>query len=677
MPEVKAKPAPPPKASSMRRMVATDGRAGRYTRALAYVMAPGFPGAVGGQHGHGVLYRVACVFWDEFGCTEAETLQGLHEFNRTKSDPPEDDKQIEHKVRSAIGKHPIPSLRLLNADRPGFEGRGKAPGNEAANNGRHATAGANGDGKKARVEEEDEEEETFDLGILGATAFLELDYPQRWIVEGIWALGRPGIVAGPKKTLKTSVVVDMVISIATATDFLRRFRVTQRRRVLLLSGESGTATLQDCIRRVCKAHDIEPAELEGWAFFGETLPRLDHAAHLQALAEYIEEHEIEVVFLDPLYLCLLSSGNTRLDPANMFDIGPLLKLINDTIREAGATPLLIHHFKKGREDPFAPPEMDDVAYAGVTEFARQWVLLGRRKRYEPGSGLHELWLSAGGSDGQGGAWAVDIDEGIIDLAFRGRHWKVSVTSPTEARTELRDQVQQERADRDRQKEAEKDAKLLRDCEEAWITLETMGPTTEKQWRDRLNKGGDKIGPIRERLLADGRIVEANVEVPCGKQGGTKTVPGWAIVHTGTHRDRTGTTPGSPGVGPGKGTPGLPGETHTPSGGVCPPVSRCVPGGPVPPLESRKEPTPGRTPVSRCDPPADPAATAWLAEHLAARDRDAMETLRHADRAGFTVDQIQAAAEVLGVERSWPPGGGERWRLAPSNASSEGGTHHEA
>src|SRR5262249_22161342 len=67
-------------------------------------------------------------------------------------------------------------------------------------------------------------------------------------------------------------------------------------------------------------------------------------------------------------------------------------------------------------------------FVGAQEFARQWLLLSRRARFVPGTRLHELWLTSGGSAGQSGQWGLDIDEGMLNHDFTGRRWGVKLYS---------------------------------------------------------------------------------------------------------------------------------------------------------------------------------------------------------------------------------------------------------
>src|SRR5690606_28709773 len=102
-----------------------------------------------------------------------------------------------------------------------------------------------------------------------------------------------------------------------------------------------------------------------------------------------------IAFIDPGYLAVDSGGNE----SSIFAMGPKLRAINDLCTSVGVQLVICHHTKRGVVDPFQPPELEDIAFAGWQEWCRQWLLLGRRERYEPGTGQHRLWLNCGGSAG--------------------------------------------------------------------------------------------------------------------------------------------------------------------------------------------------------------------------------------------------------------------------------------
>ena len=225
----------------------------------------------------------------------------------------------------------------------------------------------------------------------------ELDtasYNLEYIVPDVLVAGQPCILAGGKKMLKTSLIIDLGINIAMGGSFLGRLKVNRAARVGIMSGESGLATIQETARRIAAEYGHRLADIGGLVF-SDQLPRFDSILHLDALKRFCMNDELEVICIDPAYLCIGEA-----DHGNLFAMGERLQGISRVCEEIGATLILAHHNRKtGKADPFSPPELEDIAWSGFQEFARQWLLVNRREAYEPGTGEHRLWLSAGGSAG--------------------------------------------------------------------------------------------------------------------------------------------------------------------------------------------------------------------------------------------------------------------------------------
>ena len=256
------------------------------------------------------------------------------------------------------------------------------------------------------------------------------DYQQTYLIPGVYVPKQPCLVGGPRKGMKTSILIALAIALAACLRFLGHFVVTRPVKVIILSGESGMATLQETARRIAKSMGLLLSEIEN-LFWSDFLPRLDDAQHLDALERMIEETGCEVLIVDPAYLCLPGG-----DAGNIFIQGSLLRNINEICQRHGVGLVLAHHFRKRAKAKsaadFDPPELDDLSWSGFAEFARQWILLGRRESYEPGSGEHRLWMSVGGSAGHSALWGVDISEGV---SGEPRHWNVELLTPDEARVE--------------------------------------------------------------------------------------------------------------------------------------------------------------------------------------------------------------------------------------------------
>jgi hypothetical protein len=331
-----------------------------------------------------------------------------------------------------------------------------------------------------------------------ATATYDLSY----LIDRILVDRQPCIIGGPKKSLKTSIAVDLALSLATGGFFLGRFPILNRRRVLLCSAESGLATLQETALRMCRAMGCDLPSVDD-LLISEALPKLLNASDLADFARFIKDVAPDVAILDPLYR--MHSGDGA---ENVFKMGNPLADLGDLCLSRGATPIVCHHLRTSRANQFAPAELDDLAYAGCAEYFRQWLLLSRRDHYQPGSGSHRLWLTVGGSAGHNSLWAVDVNEGTID-DIGGRRWGVIISKADEARDAEQQRKEQERSER-QSSQLECDKRAI--VQAAASCTDSRGTKTEI--RDRSGVRSQRLNVALADLLQAGElkaveIVKAN------------------------------------------------------------------------------------------------------------------------------------------------------------------------
>src|SRR5262249_31779968 len=155
-------------------------------------------------------------------------------------------------------------------------------------------------------------------------------------------------------------------------------------------------------------------------------------------------------------------GADGLSASNLYQIGPLLLAVAKACLAGGCTPGLVHHFRLTRKDTYAEPQLEDLSYAGIQEFARQWILLARRSPFDPDDeqGKRELWLSAGGSAGHSLLRAVNVYEGRLGEDFGGRTWRVEVVTPSDARAVEQDAKGAEKGRKAERRQRDAEAKML-------------------------------------------------------------------------------------------------------------------------------------------------------------------------------------------------------------------------
>ena len=321
-------------------------------------------------------------------------------------------------------------------------------------------------------------------------------YDVEFLIEDTLVEGQPCMIGAAPKSLKTIIAIDAAISLATATPFLGMLEVRQARTVGFMSGEGGLAILQDYASRVAVGRGMELADV-GKLYFCNDLPQLADLRHLDALEEFILDHEIEIVIIDPLYLCMPAD-----DAGNILRQGKILRNVNRVCLKHGVTPLMVHHTKKNVIDPYAPAELSDLSWSGFSEFAGQWWLLSRRAKYDADQpGEHALWLNIGGRTGHSSLRALDVHEGTHS-DFSGRRWEVEVGTPREAR-------ECQRGRKEAAKQAEREERLEADQKQLVRTMAKLkAPESKNAIRDMAGLGnGRRFEETWGSLIQDGSIVK--------------------------------------------------------------------------------------------------------------------------------------------------------------------------
>ena len=79
-----------------------------------------------------------------------------------------------------------------------------------------------------------------------------------------------------------------------------------------------------------------------------------------------------------------AAGGSKVDTKNLFEMGPLLSSVAKACLDAGATPIMVHHFRSGGVEVGDKPDLELLAYAGIKEYARQWVSVHGQPLARPG-----------------------------------------------------------------------------------------------------------------------------------------------------------------------------------------------------------------------------------------------------------------------------------------------------
>lgn len=407
------------------------------------------PDSVAGEQGHDKMFRAVCEI-RRHGLDGEDAWELIHWFNDNKCEPSWTHDELRHKWDGACKEVPVASPEVVAAGVV-------AP---------------------------------FELDLVTDRQFAVADYQQSFLVDQCVVVGEHLMIGGPHKSMKTSIMTDLGVSVAAGVPFLDKFEVPEPQPVIFISGESGGATLQKLADRVRVSKGLEPLENLYW---GLRLPNLSLPQHLEALKRDIERTRAKLCVVDPAYLAVLSAANAGA-AANVFEMGQVLQGFGTVGVETGCTMCLVHHLA-GKPKIGTTPGLNNLAFAGFREWARQWLLLNHYK--ERRSGRMFLKMAIGGSAGHGGTYALEIDEGRPSDPLVGRKWHVSV----EDLDVNEDDVPADQAGSDTLDPTSPEGRVMQ------AVTDTPGGITRSALKRSLGMSGADVKRAVERLTELGNVTE--------------------------------------------------------------------------------------------------------------------------------------------------------------------------
>lgn len=194
-------------------------------------------------------------------------------------------------------------------------------------------------------------------------SLLVSDIPEpEWAIKGWWTHGAHGIIGGPPDSYKSTLAVEMALSLATGVPFLGHYEVTRYAsdgHVLIVQEENSLASLRRMVARICAARglgDLHERDHGMWEFVHRrgtnlnvshlSLERFDLTDQVQVkrLGDFCNRKQVRYVFFDPVYLMIGDS-----DENSGRDLRKVLLALTWLKEETGAASILVHHTGKATD----------------------------------------------------------------------------------------------------------------------------------------------------------------------------------------------------------------------------------------------------------------------------------------------------------------------------------------
>jgi len=177
------------------------------------------------------------------------------------------------------------------------------------------------------------------------------------LVEGLIHQGTKAVLASGSKVGKTWILLDLALSVATGTPFLRW--PTTAGRVLFLNFEIQRVFVRSRLATLMQRRDIKSADdLDIWNLRGKTA---DFEALVANIIEATKDKRYALIVLDPIYKAMVGKSENMAG-----GVGALCNQLERLAEATGAAIVFAHHFTKGNAKKKAA--IDRMSGSGV--FAR-------------------------------------------------------------------------------------------------------------------------------------------------------------------------------------------------------------------------------------------------------------------------------------------------------------------
>ena len=230
----------------------------------------------------------------------------------------------------------------------------------------------------------------------------------RFLIRGVLVEDTFGVVAGPKKSLKTheNQAIALAVSTGKALYGHERFAVDGMHPVLYIVGEGGQADVRRKLHRMCRAYGIAPADVMRdptfplRAAFGAA-PMNDPRFN-DELKRMLDVAQPELVLIESFY----NFHPADVEASNLYQRGQAIDRFHKFVRAEceGATSLMTDHY---RSTASKGNDLDLISMAGQAENADSWITRHHREPADVEKG--DFRLRVGYNSRQWGGREYNID----------------------------------------------------------------------------------------------------------------------------------------------------------------------------------------------------------------------------------------------------------------------------